>query len=40
MAAEYWNLGDGATLEDVILAVRKDEEHHKEVNHSLGDDYS
>lgn len=28
IAKYYWNLGEKATMLDVIYAVRKDEEHH------------
>ena len=37
---EYWNLPENATLLDVVYAIRKDEEHHKEVNHKFADDYT
>jgi len=37
---DYWNLPVGATLLDVVKAIRKDEEHHKEVNHKFADDYT
>lgn len=40
IAKYYWNLADNSTLLDVILAVRKDEEHHKLVNHVFADDYT
>ncbi|KRX06133.1 hypothetical protein PPERSA_00013 [Pseudocohnilembus persalinus] len=40
MAIEYWQLEENATLLDVVLAVRKDEEHHKDVNHDLANDYT
>mmetsp|Transcript_16340 Transcript_16340/g.2275 ORF Transcript_16340/g.2275 Transcript_16340/m.2275 type:complete len:82 (-) Transcript_16340:189-434(-) len=33
IAKEYWHLEEDATMLDVIYAIRKDEEHHKEVNH-------
>lgn len=37
---DYWNLPAGSTLLDVVKAIRKDEEHHKEVNHKFADDYT
>ena len=37
---EYWNLEKDATLLDVVMAIRKDEEHHKVVNHKFADDYT
>lgn len=40
IAKDYWKLGEKATMRDVIYAVRKDEEHHKEVNHEFADDYT
>lgn len=40
LAKDYWQLGDKATLLDVVYSVRKDEEHHKEVNHFFADDYT
>lgn len=36
VAIHYWNLGDHATMRDVILAIRADEAHHRVVNHTLG----
>lgn len=35
IAIEYWNLAPEAKLRDVILAVRTDEAHHRDVNHQL-----
>ena len=37
IAVQYWKLGDGAMMRDVILAIRADEAHHRIVNHTLGD---
>jgi hypothetical protein len=37
---EYWKMSPNATLLDVVKAIRKDEEHHKEVNHKFADDYT
>ena len=34
IAKHYWKLPDDATLRDVILVVRADEAHHRDVNHS------
>ena len=34
IAKAYWMLGDDATLRDVLLVVRADEAHHRDVNHS------
>ena len=33
VARHYWKLADNATLRDVVLAVRADEAHHRDVNH-------
>ena len=33
IARHYWKMSDGATLRDVILLVRADEAHHRDVNH-------
>ncbi len=35
IARHYWMLPDDATLRDVILVVRADEAHHRDVNHSF-----
>ncbi len=35
VAVHYWKLEDGATLRDVILVVRADEAHHRDVNHGF-----
>ena len=35
IAKEYWSLPDDATLRDVIVAVRADETHHRDVNHGF-----
>jgi ubiquinol oxidase len=39
IAIEYWNLATNATLRDVVIAVRKDEEEHRDVNHQIANDY-
>ncbi len=33
IATHYWQLPAGATLRDVVLVVRADEAHHRDVNH-------
>jgi ubiquinol oxidase len=33
IAVDYWRLRPGATLRDVVEAVRADEAHHRDVNH-------
>ena len=35
IARHYWMLPDGATLRDVVLVVRADEAHHRDVNHGF-----
>ena len=35
IAISYWGLPITATLRDVILAVRADEEEHRDVNHNI-----
>ena len=35
IARHYWKLPDDATLRDVVLVVRADEAHHRDVNHGL-----
>ena len=35
IARHYWKLPDDATLRDVILVVRADEAHHRDVNHGF-----
>ena len=35
MALEYWKLPEGATLRDLVIAVRADEENHRDVNHAF-----
>ncbi|MEQ1515934.1 MAG: alternative oxidase [Usitatibacteraceae bacterium] len=34
-ARHYWKLADDATLRDVVLVVREDEAHHRDVNHGF-----
>lgn len=38
IAKRYWQLPDGATLRDVVLVVRADEAHHRDVNHGFAND--
>ena len=35
IARHYWKLPDDATLRDVVLVVRADEAHHRDVNHTF-----
>jgi len=35
IARHYWGLGEDATLRDVVLVVRADEAHHRDVNHGF-----
>lgn len=35
IARHYWKLPDDATLRDVVMVVRADEAHHRDVNHGL-----
>ena len=37
IAVEYWNLPSHARLRDVVIKVREDEMHHRDVNHSFAD---
>ena len=39
ISIEYWSLATNATLRDVVIAVRKDEEEHRDVNHQIANDY-
>jgi ubiquinol oxidase len=38
IAIEYWKLARDARLRDVILVVREDERHHRDVNHEFADE--
>ena len=38
IAIVYWKLDPGACLREVIVAVRADEAHHRDVNHRLADE--
>jgi ubiquinol oxidase len=35
IARHYWKMADDATLRDVILVVRADEAHHRDINHGF-----
>ena len=35
IARHYWKMADNATLRDVVLVVRADEAHHRDVNHGF-----
>ncbi|XP_038058384.1 alternative oxidase, mitochondrial-like [Patiria miniata] len=37
LAIRYWKMKPDAMMRDMILAIRADEAHHREVNHSLSD---
>ena len=37
-AIDYWKLGPDARLREVIVAVRADETHHRDVNHQFAND--
>ncbi|HEY0630360.1 MAG TPA: alternative oxidase [Sphingomicrobium sp.] len=38
IAKRYWGLPDSATLRDVVLVVRADEAHHRDVNHGFANE--
>lgn len=38
VARDYWKLGPDALLRDVIVVVRADEAHHRDVNHRFADE--
>lgn len=38
IAKHYWQLPDHATLRDVVLVVRADEAHHRDVNHGFANE--
>ena len=40
IARRYWKLAEDATMRDVVLVVRADEAHHRDVNHGLADQLS
>ena len=39
-AQHYWKLPEAATLRDVVLVVRADEAHHRDVNHGFANTLS
>jgi len=40
IARRYWKLANDATLRDVVMVVRADEAHHRDVNHGLANQLS
>lgn len=40
VARRYWKLADDATLRDVVIVIRADEAHHRDVNHGLANQLS
>ena len=38
IAIDYWKLAPDARLREVLVAVRADEEHHRDVNHRFADE--
>ena len=40
IAKHYWKLPDDATLRDVVLLVRADEAHHRDINHGFANKLS
>ncbi len=38
IARRYWGLPEDSTLRDVVLVVRADEAHHRDVNHGFADE--
>lgn len=38
IARRYWGLPEDATLRDVVLVVRADEAHHRDVNHAFANE--
>jgi len=37
IAIDYWSLAEDATLRDVVIKTKADEEKHRDVNHNLSD---
>ncbi|MQM13782.1 hypothetical protein Taro_046709 [Colocasia esculenta] len=37
IALDYWRLPQGSTLRDVVMVIRADEAHHRDVNHFASD---
>ncbi len=40
VAIDYWKLAPGTLLRDVIVVIRADEAHHRDVNHQFADELS
>jgi ubiquinol oxidase len=40
IAIDYWNLASDSRLREVIIVVRDDESHHRDVNHGFADELS
>ena len=40
IAIDYWKLAPDARLREVIIAVRADEVHHRDVNHQFADEFA
>ena len=38
IAIDYWKLASDSRLREVIIAVREDESHHRDVNHGFADE--
>jgi ubiquinol oxidase len=38
IAVDYWHLSTDASLRDLVVAIRGDEERHRDVNHGFADD--
>jgi ubiquinol oxidase len=38
IAIDYWKLAPDSRLREVIMAVRADEAHHRDVNHEFADE--
>jgi ubiquinol oxidase len=38
IAKRYWGLADDATLRDVVMVVRADEAHHRDINHGFANE--
>jgi ubiquinol oxidase len=38
VAINYWKLAPGTLLRDVIVVIRADEAHHRDVNHQFADE--
>jgi ubiquinol oxidase len=40
IAIDYWKLASDSRLREVIIVVRDDESHHRDVNHGFADELS